>query len=183
MSDREVWKEAYEVVGAGIAVAEDFFAEQERQAKALWTIVEELGADGYRPSYTGGIRSLYFKELPEGYRKVGRDNGLVECMPHKGRALGKEVAQRLKDAPSVPRSEVLADKFGWGGRSPMDGYMIYGPTATKLSLPAVRYLLRFPRQLNDGYAPPDTLKLIPMSEYIRAFEDHNAEVAKLKVAA
>lgn len=183
MSDREVWKEAYEVVGAGIPLAEAFYAEHKEQSRLLWAAVEAFGASGYRPSHDGGIRNLLFKEVPSNFRVVGKNEKYFECVPHKGRAGGKELAERIAELPRVTPEHRLSDLFGWGGRSPLDGYNIYYAAASKLELPSVRYLLRLPRQLDDGWAAPDTLKLIPMSEYIRAFEVHNAEVAKLKVAA
>lgn len=178
----EVFKEAYEIIGEGLPIAEAFFAEREAAEKAQWEIVEAFGAKGYRPGHGGNMRSLFFETLPENFRRIGREGGLIECVPHKGRTGGKDAAAKLASGPIVTPSHKLADKFGWQGRSPFDGRLIYYATATKIELPSVRYLLRLPRLIDDGFVPPEALRLMPMSEFMRAFEDHNTAAKALREA-
>lgn len=176
----EVWKEAYEVVGSGVQVAKDFFdrvsAAQDRQ----WEFAKSYGASGLRPDRSGGIRSLLFKKMPENFRKIGTEQGLIECVPHKGSKAGKEIYADFNAVERAPTERELLDYFGWNGRSPMWNGRIYFGSVTKLVLPSVRYLIRLPRQIGDGFVASPELKLIPMAEYLQAFEDHNAVVRKSK---
>lgn len=180
---KEVFKEAYEIVGGGLLVAEEFFFECEAAEAAQWELVEAFGAKGYRPAHGGTMRSLFFEAVPEGFRRIGREGDLVECVPHKGKSGGKEIAARLASAPRITPSGKLADKFGWQGRMPIDGSRIFFATSSKVELPMVRYFVRLPRQIDDGFIAPDTLRLISTAEYLRAFEDHNAALKSQAEAA
>lgn len=176
----DVFKVPYEIVGAGIPIAEKFYAEIDAAMKDRWEFITSLGADGYRPGWQGTIRSLLFKEVPDGWRKIGTDQGRAECIPHKGSKAGKEIARRIADAPRVTPENDLAYLFGWEGRSPFDGRLLYHAAVTKMEFPRVRYLMRIPREANDGFVPPDTLVEIKQSEYAKAFEDHNEAVRLMK---
>lgn len=179
-----IWKEAFEVVGDGVPVVTAFYEKRRAESAALWEAVKGFGASGYRPSYNGGIRSLYFPELPKHYRQIGvGDERLLECVPRKNSTAGRALADAIAAVPVVtPESDILYE-FGWSGDRPTDGYRVFHATMARVQLPALRYLACFPRQLDDGFAPPATLRAIPMSEYLRAFEDHNAAVAAKKALA
>ena len=169
-----VTKIPYEIVGEGIPIAEKFYAEFDAKTQARWDAVTALGAVGYRPGWRNSTRSLFFKELPNGYRKIGSDKGMVECVPHRGSKLGKEFSRQFAAIPRVPDEGELPDLFGWEGRSPFDGRLIYRAVAVRLELPTTRYLIRLPRADDDGYVPPPTLREMLQSEFVKAFEEHNA---------
>jgi hypothetical protein len=180
-----VFKTPYEIVGEGIATAKAFYAERDAAEIEQWKIVKQFGAKGLRPGWRGSVRSLFFKEVPSGFRQIGKDaSGLLECVPHKGSKIGKDAAKALATAVQVPEENALADLFGWAGRRPVDGVrgLIFNATATRVTLPSVRYLLMLPREEGDGFNPPASLIELKQSEYAKAFEDHNAAVRAREVA-
>ncbi len=175
----QVFVTTYEIVGEGLKLAEAHFAEVDRVEGEHWKVVKQFSAKGYRPGPTGGIRSLFFKEMPTGFRKVGfGKNKAIEAVPHKGSKAGKAAHAAIDAVPRTPRGERLAVQFGYGDAGHItDGYSIYFATAMRIHLPRERYFLRLPRQEGDGYVAPDTLKAMPESEFMAAIEAHN-EIAQ-----
>lgn len=182
-----VFRTAYEIVGDGVKVLEEFRAQTKAARDAHWETVRKYGADGYRPSHSGGIRSLLFagKEAPEGWRQIGREQDRVECVPHKGRAIGKAALSELAEAPKSPQVEKLASLLGYQPASaPMDGYKIYWPTLYDFGPTGGPAFLHIPRQAGDGFEPnPDLLREHPESTLMLAMESHNAKVRAMQAEA
>lgn len=182
-----MYKEVYEITGsAAKKKAEAFSARQQAARDAHWKIINDVGGEGYRPSYYGGIKSIMFAKdkVPPTFRRTGWDKGLAECVPLLKSKAGKELAERFKAAPKIEDFRSFADEFGWKGRSPMgtDGGRgcIYFATGVSVRHPRVRYFLQFPRTLKDGWKAPPGLKLVRESDMLRAIEDHNAAAKKAK---
>lgn len=182
MGDRSqaevVFKTPYEVVGDGVPVAEAFYAECDAARDAHWKIIKSFGAKGYRPSHNGGIRSLFFLELPEGFRQIGRDGKNIEALPRRSTKVGKVAQATLRAAPAAPLNKDLAERLGWDVGMVISGSTLYYAAATRLDFPAARYLLMIPRHEADDWTPPPTLKELTQSEYRLAFHEHNAEVER-----
>lgn len=181
MSERqEVFKEAYEVTGETLLIkCRDHFNAKDRVTDAQWRFVKTLGGRGFRPSHNGGISSVLFaKKLPEGWRQIGTDNGMIEARPHKGTKTGREAMDKIQACARVPDDAPLLKVLGWTGNSPMYGGRIYYASITKLTMPKERFLVRVPRQLYDGFKPHALLLQIPMLDYLKAFDDHNKEAEK-----
>lgn len=181
-----VFKEYYEIVGADMLAKAQAFdtARGETQAEQ-WALVKKLGGGGYRPGGGGGISTIFFAKgspMPKGYRKVGSDGGQVECKPVRNTKLGKEICAAIQAAPRIRDWGAFADEFcGWKGRSPMDtkagrGF-IYHATGVAVARPQKRFFLQLPRELKDGWTPPEGIKEVRESDMLRAIEDHNAAVA------
>ncbi|MGE0602193.1 MAG: hypothetical protein AB7O46_00220 [Xanthobacteraceae bacterium] len=178
----EVWKEAYEIVGDGTKIAEDFYARISAAQDEQWKFVKAHGGQGFRPGHGGDIRSVLFKKRPPNWRSIGKDQGMEECVPHKGSNAGKQLAKSMSAVVRAPVERDLLYAFGWNG-SPIYGGKIYFGAVSKITLPRIRYLVRLPRQIDDGFVVPPELSLITMGEYVQAFEDHNAAVRSRKAGA
>lgn len=182
-SAKTVFVTPFEVVGDGVAIAEAFYSERYAVRKAQFEIVDQFGAEGYRPSHDGGIRSLFFKELPEGWREVGSHMGNIEALPRKTTKVGKAAQKRLDEAPRMQIEEKLAALLGWDIGMVCTGRSLYHATATKLAFPRVRYLVSIPCHDADEWTPPASLKELTQSEYRLAFHEHNAEAERQRIAA
>ncbi|MFY0735660.1 hypothetical protein [Aurantimonas sp. NFXS3] len=178
-----VFKTPYEVVGEGFQIAKAFYAECDRVREVQWAIAKSFGAKGYRPSHNGGMRSLFFKELPEGFREIGRDGDNIEAVPRKTTKVGKAAQAKLDAAPRSPQNDELARRLGWDVGMVISGSTIYHATASRIGLPTLRYLIMVPRHEDDEWTPPASLKELTQSEYRLAFHEHNAEVERRKRAA
>lgn len=176
----KVYVTTYEIIGDGIALYDSHYADVDAAKAAHWAFSQDVGGVGYRGETYGRLRSVFFKELPTGWRKVGTDRGYIEAVPHKGSVRGKQLAAQIAKLPRVPETSVLAKRFGY---SPPELAIdqcrgrIYFPTDLSLEYPAKRYFLRLPRFTGDQFAPDEaTLRAIPESELLKAVEDHNSEV-------
>lgn len=169
----------YEIVGTGVPIAEAFYAEWDGIREQQMAFVSTFGAEGYVPGHSGGVASLLFKELPAGFRQIGKRNGLVQAVPHKGTKIGKEAAAKLAELPRAKQEQALSYLFGWSAdRWVMDGLrgVIYRPVVVRLMLPSPRYLIQLPRETGDGFEPPETLRELTQTEYAAAYDAHNAAV-------
>jgi len=171
----------YEIIEDGIAIAEAMYAKHDEARKAQFEIAKSLGASGFRPSRSGGIASLLFEALPDGFRRTGNSEGKIEAVPALNTKAGKAAKAAMAEAPTAINTDVLAEEFGWNGEWAIVGDgRVYFASATRLMLPSPRYFITVPRQPNDGVVMADTVRELLQSEYAAAFEDHNAAVRELK---
>lgn len=183
----QVFVTTYEVIGGGIAIADDFYASVDAARKAHWDFVTSVGGEGFRPAHYGSIRSVLFKgDAPDGWKKIGTDKGNTEATPRKASKVGRAFADAIKALPHMPKAEKLVGALGYNpSEMAMDTNTgtIYFPTETRLSHPARRIFVRIPRFANDGFEPdPAMLCALPESEFMKAIEDHNAEAKRLSEA-
>jgi hypothetical protein len=185
-----VFKEYYEVVGAAKKRAMEFARERDVALRAQWKLVQSLGAVAFRPGQGGSIKTLLYDpkaDVPAGLRKLGRaEKGNIEYAPKLSIAAGKEIARTLASAPSVKDWGHFANSFGWKGRSPVSNEggrgRIHFTSGVHVIKSRDRFFLQYPRELKDGWRPPEDLKLVRESDMLRAIEDHNAIVNKKKAA-
>lgn len=179
-----VFVTTYEVTGAGIPIAQTYYAEVEAAHKAHWAFTESVGGVGFRPAHWGSIASVLFEELPEGWKQIGRDKGRIEATPRKTSKAGKALAEQMRALPPTPKGKSLAGMLGYNPREmAMDGSKIYFATELRTSHPTERVFVRIPRFANDGFEPDETmLRALPESEFMKAIEDHNAEAKRLREA-
>ncbi|MBO9602581.1 MAG: hypothetical protein J7496_08745 [Novosphingobium sp.] len=173
----------YEVIGDGLAVAAAHYAAIDAAAEAHWAFVKQVGGEGYRPLNGGGLRSVFFKELPTAWRKIGwGEGGRIEAVPHKGSATGKSLAKQIAALPQGKRGRELAYDLGYNPKQmAMDGSrgVIYFPTDLRVTFPAERIFVRIPRFTDDGFEPdPAILRELRESEFMAAVEAHNAEARR-----
>lgn len=183
MSD--VFKVVYEVPADLPAVTRHFAAVADA-ASATWSYVESLGALGYyTSSWDGSLHGVVFGDL------VGRADHwkVLEhvhhpdspkaylCAPKKTKAAA-EVKAAFDAVPKIPKSETLAAALGWskGRRDVTDGNKIYFAVVHKIDFPTPRVFVRAPRQIGDGFTPPDFWTERTEGDYMRAIEAHNATV-------
>lgn len=181
-----VYVTTYEIIGDGLTKAREFYGKVEAARSAQWKHLEELGAEGFRPNHNGGVRSIFFKELPTGWRSIGRDGDNTEAVPRRGTKAGKAAQDALDALPRAPAPGELAGALGY---SPSEMAMdrergtIYFPTELSVAYPATRFFVRLPRFDKDGFTPNDAeLRAIPESELMKAVEDHNAEARRQREA-
>lgn len=183
----QVFVTTYEVIGAGILIAEDFYKSVMAAREAYWSFATDVGGQGFRPSSYGSIRSVLFDgELPEGWKKVGAGRGRIEATPRKTSKAGRAFADAIKALPPMPRAEKLAGALGYNpSEMAMDTNkgVVYFPTELQVAHPECRTFVRLPRFANDGFEPdPSLLRALPESEFMKAIEDHNAEAKRLREA-
>ena len=182
-----VFVTTYEVIGAGLPIAEAFYSSVDAAKKAHWDFAESVGGAGFRPAHYGSIRSVFFKGLPEGWKKIGTDRGYVEATPRKTSKAGRALADTMSALPETPKAEKLARALGYDPRDmalDSERGTIYFPTELQVSHPARRIFVRLPRFTNDGFEPDLTmLKALPESEFMAAIDAHNAEAKRLREAA
>lgn len=178
---RSVFVTTYEVIGDGLPIAAEHFAEVKAAKAAHWQFVESVGGIGFRPtSCGGGLRSVFFTDVPTGWRKIGKDRDNIECVPHKSSFAGRGIAKVIGALPTAPDAINLARKLGYTpNEMAMDGTCIFFPTTLQVSFPAERAFLRLPRFAGDKFEPdPAILQALPESEFMKALEDHNAEARR-----
>ena len=178
-----VFVTTYEVTPAGLPIIEAHNAAVKAWKEAGWLLAEELGGEGFQPGWSG-IRAILFRgEAPEGWRVLERDprnRELFRCVPRRSTKKGKELARRLADAGTMPKGEDVAPLFGWSpNQMAMSGTTIYFPTTLSVDFPAPRHFVRLPRFAEDGWEGHGGLSAVPESEFMRAIEIHNAEVARV----
>ena len=78
-----VYVTSYEVIGDGAAIYAPYRAEVDAAKDAHWKFSKSVGGIGFRPDSMGGIRSVFFKDLPSGWRKVGKHGANIEAVPRK----------------------------------------------------------------------------------------------------
>lgn len=176
----------YEVVGDGIALADEHYAQLRAARAAHWAVATKFGAHGYRPSSGGGgIYTLFFKgsEPPAGFRLVGRVGESVECAPRKGSKVGNDALAAFS-APGLrsPSDCALAAMFGFH-EMPTDGRSLFFATSTRVLAPSPRTFLRLPRTATDGWPGHEHLMEVPESTFMLALETHNAAARAAKEAA
>ena len=176
-----VYVTTYEIIGKP-ELADEYYARINSAHKAQWVFVREIGGLGFRPRHDGGIQSLFFRSLPTGWRKVGRDGEKIEARPHKGSKAGKDLAARIAVVPRCPQSHELAAAYGYNpSQMALDASKgcIYFPTDVCTGFSDRRTFLRLPRFANDGFEPDATLlRAVPESELMAAIEAHNAEAKR-----
>lgn len=169
----------YEIFGEGLAIAEAFFGQIDEAEKAQFAVARELGANGFRPSRNGTIKSLMFSTLPAGFRRIGSESGRVEAVPLMSTKIGKAAAAKLKEAPVAQSVEKLPELFGFNRGWIIEGDgRVYFATSGRVTLPQPRYFLLIPRKPDDKYVPPETLREMLYSDYEGAFHEHNMLAAK-----
>lgn len=177
-----VYVTTYEVIGAGIPLAEDHAAAIDNARAIQWAYSQQIGGAGFRPSHNGGVRTILFDTLPKGWRKVGLDRGKIEGVPRKDSKAGKEIAASIAALPEAPQPHHLAAALGYNpSEMALDSERgtIYFPTTVDVSFPTKRYFVRLPRFDRDGFDPDaNILRAIPESELMKALEDHNAEARR-----
>jgi len=202
-----VFKEYYEMTGAAALKLARAHADKQQKARdAHWKLINELKADGYRPSHEGRIKTLLFappsganakSAVPPGMRYVGKDvvDGKIrlEYAPARNTKSGRELAKKFSEVDRIESWSSFADAFGkFEGRSPIGegsgsrtGFLIYHCHGVHVRKPRERFFLVYPRELKDKWKAPPGLKLVRESDMLRAIEDHNAVVdrKKKKVAA
>lgn len=181
---RQVFVTTYEVIGTGVPIAAEYYANLDKARKAHWQFVKSVGGVGFRPAHWGSIRSVMFDKLPEGWKQIATDKGRIEATPRKTSKAGKAFAEAIRKLPDTPKGEKLAGMLGYNpDQMAMDGGTIYFATETRVLFPAERIFVRIPRFAEDGFDPdPAMLRALPESEFMKAIEDHNAEVKRLREA-
>jgi hypothetical protein len=180
-----VYVTTYEVVGAGLPIAAEFLEQVDSAKEAHWAFVKEVDGVGFRPSHDGGLRTVFFAELPTGWRKVGREGKNVEAVPRKTSKAGKALTEAIAALPNAPQASSLASSLGFNptGWALCDSGRVYFPTELSVIFPKKRSFVRLPRFEGDGFEPDATmLRALPESEFMRAVEDHNAEARRLREA-
>jgi hypothetical protein len=183
-----VYRTYYEVLPEGMPIVAAHYALVEERRVAGMKIAERYGAVGFRPSSVSGIRHLIFSggsgDAPEGFKYEAVEAGRkIACSPHRGSALGKQIAADLKTFEGMPDDGRLASDLGYSVASaPMDGFKIYFATAARVTFPTERAFLNIPRQMGDGWEPPAHLREVPASVFMLAIETHNAEVERRESA-
>ncbi|WP_225206271.1 hypothetical protein [Novosphingobium huizhouense] len=177
----KVFVTTYEVIG-DLDLLNLHYAADEAAVAAHWAYVEGIGASGFRPSQAGGVASVFFETLPQGWRKIGADKGRIEAVPLKSTKVGKAAAATIADLPRKPKASALAASYGYNPPlCAMDGTYIYFPSEIQVLHPVKRTFLRLPRFPEDGFEPDETrLRAVPESELMAAIEAHNAEVNRLR---
>jgi hypothetical protein len=163
-----VFVTTYEVIGA-LDIARAHYKAIKAALKAQWAFIREVDGTGFRPDSNGGVRSVMFKALPPGWRKIGRDNGDVEAVPYKSSKLGKAAALKLAEIAKAPQSHELAAAFGYNPpHFAIENGRIYFATDCVVTFPAERIFLRLPRFSKDGFVPNENqLRAIPERIYGR----------------
>jgi hypothetical protein len=184
----KVYVTTYEVVGAGLAKADTYYALVDEARQAHWDWAESIGGSGIRPDHSGGLRSVFFDgDLPKGWRRSGGQQGKTEAVPNRGTKSGKEAERQMQALPRTPRPDELAAAFGYRpNEMAMDGTAIYFPTEMRVAFPMPRTFVRLPRFERDSFTPNEAeLRAVPESELMKAVEDHNEEARRQreKVAA
>lgn len=178
-----IYVTTYEVIG-GHEVAEAHFAAIDAAQQEHWAFATEMGGCGFRPNSDGGVRSVFFDELPSGWRKVGTDRGKIEACPRRSTQTGKLAEQAMRALLRCPDAGSLARSFGYSpSELAIDGSrgVIYFPTVMRTEHPVQRTFLRLPRFAKDGFEPdPAMLRALPESEFMAALEAHNAEARRLR---
>lgn len=180
----KVYVTAYEVIGDGLPISDEHHTLVDAAEAAHWSFVESVGGVGLRPARNGGLRSVFFQELPAGWRKIGSEGSKIECVPHKGSSIGKRLAKSIAELPKAPDAQQLSAKLGYQpSEMAIDGNRIFFPWALQVMFPAKRMFLRLPRFITDGFEPnPSMLRALPESEFMKAVEEHNAEAHRLREA-
>lgn len=175
----KVFVTTYEVIGA-LEIAHAHYAAVDAAREACWDFVREVGGAGYRPSYAGGLRAVFFEQLPAGWRKIGRDGEKVEAVPLKSTKIGKAMAERIAALPQAPKPGDLASSYGYNPpHFAIDGGKIYFPGELQVTFPVERIFVRLPRFAEDGFEPDETiLQAIPESQFMAAIEAHNFEARR-----
>ena len=171
--------EHYEINDAGRALAEAHFAAVDAARQAAFSYAKEIGADSVQIGNRGGILAFAFKgEVPAGLRRTGERDAYTIAVPNMKTERGREIADRMSSSDlHGPTDEDLVRQFGFSTASlPTDGRSLYFPTVTRLRLPTERFVLKLPFDEGRGLAPHPGLTPLQESEYIAAFENHNAAV-------
>lgn len=173
-------------------LCDDHWRKVDEARKAQWAYATAQGAVGLRNDHGGHIQTLFFpdgKPVPDGWapipltwkrQPVGKDQ--IECRPAPRGAAGvarlKEIQQ---DVPRVPPASALTTAFGWkaDGEVFSDGTIKFA-TATRLTKPKAATFLTYPRHKGDRWTVPRDLREVRQSEVMKAIEDHNACVARLR---
>lgn len=182
----KIYTTTYEVIGAGIPIAEAHFEAVEAAQAVQWEFVESVGGVGFRPNSEGALLSVYFTEVPQGWRKIGSQGHKIETRPNKSTVAGKAAAKLIADLPHPPRATDLASQFGYNPSEwaiDRERGVIYFPTMMQVAHPEPRSFLRLPRFSGDGFEPDETiLRALAESELMKAVEDHNAEAKRQREA-
>lgn len=175
----KVFVTTYEVISA-LEIAHAHYAAIDAAKQAHRDFITEVGGAGYRPSHHGGLRTVFFEQLPAGWRKFGFDGAKVEAVPLKSTKVGKAMAERIAALPLAPRSGDLASSYGYSPpHFAIDGGTIYFPTELRVKFPVERIFVRLPRFAEDGFEPDETiLQAIPESQFMAAIEAHNFEARR-----
>lgn len=181
----KVFVTTYEIIGAGLLLAEAHYRQVDEAREAHFAFVERVGGRGFRPDYRGGILSVFFDELPKGWKKRDNPDGKVEAMPHKGNKIGLALYEQIAGLPCAPSASDLAEKFGYAPPEmafDSERGVVYFTTDLRVAHPVDRFFLRIPRFGGDNFEPePDLLKAVPESELMLAVETHNAEAQRLRL--
>jgi hypothetical protein len=183
----QVFTTTYEVIGAGIPIAEAWQEEVANARREQMEMAEEMGGCGIRPDHNGGVRSVFFEELPHGWRRIGADRDKIEAVPRKGTKAGEYLTAALASLPEAPNPSKLARRLGYDPTEmAIDSKRgtIHFPSELTVVHPTRRIFLRLPRFEGDGFTPDETLlRAIPESQLMKAVEDHNAEAKRLREGA
>ena len=171
----------FEIIGEGRPIADEFEAAKTAAKTSFCAFAQYVGGVGYRPGSNGQLRSVFFAdELPQGWKMIGQERGMIEAMPKKSTKAGIALRERYADLPEIPQASQLARDLGYSPNfMPTGNGKIYFPSELRVRIPTERHFLRLPLTAEDGFAP-DAARLIEVleSEFMRAVEDHNAEVRR-----
>ena len=184
----QVYVTTYEIIGAGLPIAHDFYNRQEAAREEHFRFAEDVGGQGYRPHGMGGLSSVFFAgpQLPAGWRKIGTHGSKIEARPNNGTKLGKAFGARIAALPRLPQADDLASALGYSPKEMVfdsNRGTVFFPTELRVAHPIDRMFVRLPRIAGDDFKPDETmLRAIPESELMKAVEDHNAETKRLRDA-
>lgn len=180
---KDVFKCLYEVPADHPAVAAHCAA-VDVAAAATRAYVESVGALGYRTSsWSGSLASVIFADgafPPEHWKILDREwhptaAKAYACIPKKTKA-AEAVREAFDAVPAIPQTDRLAIALGWSGAQPTDGRKIHFATVQRLTEPTPRVIVQIPRQIDDGWTPPDFFTEITVSQHMAAIAAHNALV-------
>lgn len=180
---RDVFKCLYEVPADHPAV-EAHFATVDAAAAATWVYVKSIGALGYHTSSWDGSlygvlfadlvgRAEYWRVAETVYHPDTENHRALLCLPKRTK-IATAVRAAFDTVPNIPKSSVLARNLGWSGAQPTDGSKVHFATVQKLETPTLRVVVQVPRQIDDGWTPPDFFTEITASQHMALIAAHNA---------
>ena len=177
----QVFVTTYKVTPTYQSIADAHYAEIDRVRDVHIAVMKEFNAVAYRQNHARGLNSLFFpadQVPPPGFRQTidkQMHAGIMvqEAVPAKSTKIGKELHKRFQEIERMPSDFELAKAFGWMHQHQYDEHRRYFPTAQRLMLPHVRYFIRLPRTVDDGWGGHFGLVAIPEDAYMMELEAHN----------